>query len=58
MYKNRMHSPCAQFEPVIPLFKGFVATITVQWKLLFRKQLTPSKEILQWAYAVTLLWTS
>jgi len=30
----------------------------VQWKLLFRKQLTPSKEILQWAYAVTLLWTS
>jgi len=32
-----MHSPCAQFEPVIPLFTGFVVTITVQWKLLFRK---------------------
>jgi len=37
VYKNRMHSPCAQFEPVIPLFTGFVVTITVQWKLLFRK---------------------
>lgn len=53
-----MRTPCAQFEPAIPAFTGFVVTITVLWKLLFRKQLAPSKEILQWAYAVTLLWTS
>jgi hypothetical protein len=53
-----MHSPCAQFEPVIPVFRGFVVIITVQCYLLFRKQNMPTKEILQWAYAVTQLWTS
>lgn len=52
-----MHSPCAQFEPLIPVFTGFVVTFTVQLKLLFRK-LTPTTEILQWAYAVTLPCTS